>query len=284
MELLQLKYFSHAAKSENFSHTAQKFMVPTSCISSSIKKLENELGIKLFDRTANRIKLNAYGKIWLKAVDASESILKKAKADILDFSKTPSGELKILVLANRQKVSEAISAFKNQYPQIAFTIKHQFTADRSDMHEYDIIVSDRQHISSSRFEQKFWLHEEIFLAVHKDNPLAGKKDISITELQNETFISMHKGSSLRHCIDAFFEQKNLSLTNAIECDDPAYIRRYLDMGLGVTFFPSISWKDAISDDIRLLKIREGLYRDSYIYINKSAPHTAHLFSQMLEAE
>lgn len=284
MELLQLKYFSHAAKSENFSHTAQKFLVPTSCISASIKKLENELGVKLFDRTANRIKLNAYGKIWLKAVDASESILKKAKADILDFSKTPSGELKILVLANRQKVSEDISAFKNQYPQIAFTIKHQFTADRSDMHEYDLIISDRQHIPASQFEQKFWLHEEIFLAVHKDNPLANKKEISITELENEKFISMHKGSSLRHCIDTFFEQKNLNLNSIIECDDPAYIRRYLHMGLGVTFFPSISWKDAISDDIRLLTIREGLYRDSYIYINKSASHTAHLFSQMLETE
>ena len=80
MELLQLKYFSHAAKTENFSHTAQKFRVPTSGISASIKKLESEIGVKLFDRTANKIKLNEYGKILVQAVDKSETLFKKAKA------------------------------------------------------------------------------------------------------------------------------------------------------------------------------------------------------------
>ena len=80
MELLQLKYFSHAAKTENFSRTAEKYIVPTSCVSASIKKLEQEIGVKLFDRSSNRIKLNEYGKILLSAVDKSEEIFKTAKA------------------------------------------------------------------------------------------------------------------------------------------------------------------------------------------------------------
>ena len=282
MEILQLKYFSHAAKTENFSHTAQKFMVPTSAVSTSIKKLEKEIGVQFFDRTANKIRLNAYGEIFLQAVEKSEELLKKACAEILDFSQTPCGELKILVLANRHKVSEAVSAFKNQYPRLAFNIKHQF--NRSDVQDFDIIVADHQHIPASHFEQKFWLHEEIFLAVPKGHPYSYKNDISVAELENEKFISMHKDSSLRHCTDAFFEQKNRKYNIVIECDDPKYIRKYLSMGLGVTFFPSISWKEEICDDISLLKIQEGLYRDSYIYINKSAPHTAHLFSQTLETE
>ena len=125
MEILQLKYFSHAAKSENFSHTAQQFMVPTSSISASIKKLENEIGVKLFDRTANKIKLNEYGKILLQTVDKSEKLFKKAKADILDLSQTPFGELNMLILTNRQKATEAIAECKVKYPKISFNIRHQ---------------------------------------------------------------------------------------------------------------------------------------------------------------
>ncbi len=281
MELLQLKYFSHAAKSENFSHTAQKFIVPTSSISASIKKLENEIGVKLFDRTANKIKLNEYGKILLQAIDKSEKLFKKAKADIFDLSQTPFGELNMLILTNRQKVTELISEFKVKYPKISFNIRHQGQICQSNINEYDIIVTD-QNITTDCFNQKFWLHEEVFLAVHKDNQLSKKNSVSTDELKYEKFICMPKGSSLRHCMDTFLQQRDLNPEIVIECDDPQYIRNYLEMGLGVTFFPAISWKKQIGNDIKLLRIDDGLYRDSYIYTNKSSSNTVCLFSQMLE--
>lgn len=281
MELLQLKYFSHAAKTENFSRTAQNFMVPTSGISASIKKLEKEIGVNLFDRTANRIKLNKYGKILLQAIDQSEELFNKAKADIFDLLKTPSGELKLLILTNRQKVTEVISQFKIKYPKTSFNIKHQGIVDQSHVNEYDIIVTD-QNIATDHFDQSFWLHEELFLATHKNSKLSKKNRVSANELKSEKFICMPKGSSLRHCADSYFEQKKLNPNIIIECDDPQYIRNYLKMGLGVTFYPEISWKDQLSSDIALLKIDDGLYRDSYIYTNKSSSNAATLFSQMLK--
>ncbi len=281
MEILQLKYFSHAAKSENFSHTAQQFMVPAPSISASIKKLENEIGVKLFDRTANKIKLNEYGKILLQAIDKSEKLFKKAKADIFDLSQTPFGELNMLILTNRQKATEVIAEFKAKYPKISFNIRHQGQICQSNINEYDIIITD-QNITTDCFNQKFWLREEVFLAVHKDNQLSKKNSVSADELKCEKFICMSKGSSLRHCLDMFMQQRDLHPEIAIECDDPQYIRNYLEMGLGVTFFPGISWKNQISNNIKLLRIDDGLYRNSYIYTNKSSSNTVCLFSQMLE--
>lgn len=281
VEILQLKYFSHAAKSENFSHTAKKFSVPTSCVSASIKKLEKEIGVSLFDRTSNTIKLNEYGRIFLSAVTESEEIFKKASADILKLSGTPFGELKLLILTNRQRITEVISEFKLEYPQTSFNIKHQWQEGASDISEYDIVVSDFG-IPDTRFDKKFWLHEEIFLAVHKDNPLSKKKRISAGEMQEEKFVSMEKGSSLRHCADTFFEENGIKPDIVIECDDPKYIRNYLKMGLGVTFFPGISWKEEVDNEIKLLHIGEGLYRDSYIYVNKTASNAARMFSKKLE--
>ena len=61
MEILQLRYFYESAKSQNFTVTAKKYMVPVSAVSSSIKRLEKELGCQLFDRDTNRIRLTIMG-------------------------------------------------------------------------------------------------------------------------------------------------------------------------------------------------------------------------------
>lgn len=68
MEILQLRYFFLSAKNENFSTTAKIFNVPTTAVSSSVRRLEKELGCKLFDRTHNRISLNAKGRRFQQAL------------------------------------------------------------------------------------------------------------------------------------------------------------------------------------------------------------------------
>ena len=62
MELLQLRYFFESAQNESFSKTAEKYMVPATSVSAAVKRLEKELGCKLFDRSSNRICLNESGK------------------------------------------------------------------------------------------------------------------------------------------------------------------------------------------------------------------------------
>ena len=68
VELLQLRYFYESAKTESFAATAQKFMVPASSVSASVKRLETELGTELFHRTSNRIVLNEKGNSFAKAL------------------------------------------------------------------------------------------------------------------------------------------------------------------------------------------------------------------------
>ena len=69
MEFLQLRYFYESAKNESFALTAKKHMVPTSSVSASVKRLENELGTKLFDRSSNRITLNEKGFVFFGMVE-----------------------------------------------------------------------------------------------------------------------------------------------------------------------------------------------------------------------
>lgn len=276
MELLQLKYFQTAARKENITHAAQEYMVPPSSVSAAIKKLENELGVKLFTRTANKLSLNEYGRIFLRAVETADNELNKAKIEMLNLSTVPSGEIKMLILTNRRTVTNIISNFKKQYPNVSFNIKHENYNDYGNYSKFDIIISD-QNISSGSFIKNLFVNEEIFLAVHKDNILSDMTNVSVKDIKNQKFIGMSKGCCLREYMDDFFSKNNFNPEYVIECDDPYYIREYVKMGLGVTFFPEISWGGQKDENIKLIKINNGLYRDSFIYLNKDSSETAKIF-------
>lgn len=281
MEILQLKYFRMAAKKENISHAAQTFMVPPSSVSSAIKKLEKELGVTLFERTSNSLKLNECGRIFLNAIETAEDEFNKAKIEMLNLSDMPKGEIKMLILTNRRIVTDIISKFKIEYPSVSFSIKHDDYGDYGSYHKFDIIISDR-NIDSLHFEKNDFVNEEVYLAVPVSSEISAVNGSNAPKLKNEKFICMPNGSSHRELMNNWFRQMELEPEIVIECDDPNYICEYLKMGMGSTFFPSVSWQNQLDERIRLLKIKDGIYRRSYMYINKDSSKASKLFAGMLE--
>ena len=121
MELLQLRYFYESAKSENFSKTAKMFLVPTTSVSASIKRLEAELGCTLFDRTANCIRLNANGRLLQQTLC---SVFGELDRTIGELSAHPeeSREIKILVRAMRRQITDLIVEYNTKHPHVTFKV------------------------------------------------------------------------------------------------------------------------------------------------------------------
>lgn len=273
MEFLQLTYFQHAAKTENFSHTAAHFRVPPSSVSSSIKKLEDELETRLFDRTSNRLTLNENGKRFLKAVDNIFSEIDSAKNDIADMSGKPCGKIHLLINNNRMTMTGIIADFRNKYPDISFIL--DFDGDKN-YTDYDMIITDETIICNA-FESCDFISEEVMLAVHTTNPISEYDQINMSELDNEKFICLHKNYSLRTFTDTLCRKACISPDIVIECDDPQCIRDYLIMGMGVSLFPTVSWQRQTHPSIKLLRINGGVYRNSKIYINKKSSLSTRIF-------
>ncbi len=279
MDLLQLKYFQDSAVSENFSHTAQKYMVPPSCISHTIKRLEQELNVKLFDRSANKLKLNNNGKMLLSAVDTVFSELDSVKARLRNLSEEQTGEICILLLTNRKIITSFIAKFRKDFPLVSFRIEHTNSINYKN---YDIIISDRA-INNNIFEEKLFVREEIKLAVSESNPISKQKSIDISALKEERFISMPQGSSLRYYTDTLCNNAGFIPNIAIESDDPYYIREYLKLGLGVAFVPEFSWKGLFPNNISLVTLNtNNVYRETKVFTKKNAAEIVRQFSATLK--
>jgi len=110
MELLQLKYFKTVAEMGKISAAAQALFISAPALSTSISRLEKELGVSLFDRTNNRIHLNRQGQILLRYVNQVFSSLDCAKAELRQSMMLQGQHVSIAMVASTQWV-DMITAF-----------------------------------------------------------------------------------------------------------------------------------------------------------------------------
>lgn len=278
MDLLQLTYFCHAAQTENFSKTAEAFYVPPTSVSQTVKRLEKELGARLFDREANKLALNETGALFYEKVRLALSAIEEGKRSVQNANASDAGTIKILAYTCRRIVTQTVETFKTVFPRVTFIIHHGKGNANGD---YDFIVGDREF--PSRLSQKcLLLSEKIVLACHKTHPLANKK-ITAKALSDEEFISMSAGNSLHAVLTDIAKREGFAPKIAIQSDDPFYVRKYLDEGLGVALVPEISWRGAFSENI-LLKALDGYTRDTYVFSDQPAfmPHLQKQFLTYLK--
>lgn len=277
MELLQLTYFLSAAETENFSKTAKIYNVPASNISQSIHRLEKELETMLFDRTSNKITLNEQGKVFYKEIKIALNTIHNAKVN-LKASEKVSGEIKILIETNRRIVTKAIEDFQEEYKDVSFFIDHSFDGIYD---KYDLIITDKI-IEQKSFEKHLLVVDDLLLAINKKNPLSEKKEISIKDLENEKFITMSNKSGLFRLINEICNSEGFNPNFVIKSDDPYYIRKYIEMGLGVSFVPSLSWQGTFSKNVVLRKVVD-IRRYTFVYLNtiKYNSKATHLFLERL---
>lgn len=280
MELLQLTYFCSAAETENFSKTAQEYRVPASNISQSIHRLEKELDCSLFDRSTNRLWLNEQGKLFYENVKSALKLIDEAKTKLSDKDHI-SGEIRILTEANRNVVTKAIENFQENYKNVSFYVNH--TSDGSP-DKYNLIISDKL-FNQKYLKKHLLIVDRIFLAIRKDNPLATKKEISVKDLENEQFITMGTESGITKITKEICHMAGFIPNITVQSDDPFYIRKYVELGLGISFFPSVSWGGMFSDNIVCREIIK-MKRDTFVYFNtqKYTSKAAELFLEILLKE
>ena len=190
MELQQLKYFKAAADIGKISKAAESLFVSAPALSTAISRLEKELGFPLFDRTNNRIILNAQGQILLKHVNQVFDSLESAKQELQQSLLPQSPRLSLLSINTAMWV-HPITAFLSEHPQ--YTLSNTsislpklaqcgLDSDHSFLLAYE---SDLPDYLSEELDRIFLFQAYPTVAIHKDHPLANEVELDIRMLANE---------------------------------------------------------------------------------------------------
>lgn len=260
MEILQLIYFQHAAQTQNFSDTAKHFHVPASNISQSIKRLETELNTKLFDRNANRVFLNPTGLEFCKKVHLALELLNEAKETAQ--AQTQPTTIRLCILVHRRITMLAIEKFQELYPNVQFITTHSITSNLS---EYDIVVTDKE---LDGIYHKQAALEENFVLAYNPCHFSFTDPPATEELKDCPFITMNSGSSIFENTQKICNSFGFSPQIVLQSDDPFYIRKCIELGLGISILPAVSWQGLFAENVSFMPICDHK-RLIYVYMK---PH------------
>ncbi len=281
MELLQLKYFISAAETENFSKTARRYLVPTSNISQTVKRIEAELGCELFERSANKIRLGKNGRIFYERIKIALLEIEKAKEAVSPSEGEICGEIKLSICTDRRLVTGAIQRFTEVYPNVSFRISH--SAEQSE--NSDIVISDRVS-KPSAYTKQLLTKEDILLATVQSLNVDGVSESEMCKaLRSLSYISMPDTSSLYRNMVEICNCIGFEPNITIITDDPFYMRKYVEMGLGAAFIPALSWQGQFDEKVKLYRVGD-FTRSTYIFRKNTSAfsNTEDMFCRFLREE
>lgn len=212
MDITQLEYFKLIAENNSLTKAAEKLHVSQPAMSLMLKKFEEEVGVELFDRTANRIHLNSSGEIALIYVNSILRNVEQMKHDLSNHK------------ANNQTLSIAfcdpgirwycIPAFPAATPNIKVTDFLYGQEDEVDLlqrHSYDIVVApfaiDHPEVKAIPF-----LEDQVYLSVPETSPLAKLTSVSLRDLEAQPFLISDMGGYFLRQLEKIITEENPMVT------------------------------------------------------------------------
>ena len=249
MELLQLKYFQAVAQCENMTLAAKTLRIAQPAISQSISRLERELGYPLFTRNGKRIRLNACGTLLLQRLPSILGAIDNVKIELSELSNNPKQHICLNVLSCSNFLPKLLQSFRQKYPATSFNLIQNPQAA-----EYDICLSSIPSAEAGK-QDMVLMEEEMLLAVPRSYTAAGDS-ISMGDLTGADFISLNKGSAFRAVTDYYCQKAGFTPHIVFESDNPSIVRGLIGMGLGVAFWPRITWGPVHDDFVKTLHIKD----------------------------
>lgn len=250
MELQQLQYFLVAAQYEHITKAANSLHIAQPALSQSIKRLEAELGVKLFDRKKGGIILSDSGRLLVEELKPIMKSLDSLPKKLADTAKKQHQTIHLNVLAASVLVTNCIIAYKAQHPDVNFHfLQNQFSVD------YDLCITAALPRKNPAANQVV-LEEKFFLAVPANSKYAQYKEIQLEEVSEEGFIVMADTRPIRSICDQFCLEAGFSPDIVFESMNFESVRSLISAGLGVGFWPEYSWESAEhSQNMVLLPIK-----------------------------
>jgi DNA-binding transcriptional LysR family regulator len=284
MDINQLEVLVTVAREKSFSRAAEVLDRTQPAVSQAIRRLEQEVGEKLFDRSSKDGTLTFAGEVLLDYARQMLNLRHSAQNALREMRDLHHG--KVSISANEHTVFyllPVIQKFRELYPHIkievqrgvASRIPKEITAREVELGVISFKPTDESLRSVAV------VTDELALIVAPGHPLAGRGTVSISDLGDETFIAHNALSPYRQKVFESFDKHNTKLNISIELPSLEAIKRLVEKGVGVALVPKLTAQAEIDNgQLKALSVKEmKLERKlNIVYRRKSVlSHAAQMF-------
>jgi DNA-binding transcriptional LysR family regulator len=286
MELSQLEVFLAVAREHRFSRAAEKLYRTQSAVSQTIRKLEDELGEALFDRSSREGVLTDAGQVLYEYAERLLNLRKDAHESLVELRELQKG--KLLIAANEFTslyLLPVLSEFRRLHPMIKITVQRALGSRIPDdvlQHSAELGVLSYKP-EEPRLHSVVTYLDELVLVVPPKHPLA----TAIRQLGAESFVAHIVSSPYREKVLQTFQKYKTPLHMGLELPTLQAIKQFVAMGNGVAFMPEISVEAELSrGELVRIPVRElRVQRKLRLIYRKEAglSHAGRAFLKVAEA-
>jgi LysR family transcriptional regulator, hydrogen peroxide-inducible genes activator len=250
MTLTELKYIVAVAREKHFGKAAEACHVSQPTLSLAIKKLEEELDMKIFERSASEVSVTALGD---EVVRQAQSVLEQA-AEIKEIAKRGkdplAGPLRLGVIytIGPYILPSLVRQVIDRTPQMPLMLQENFTVRLLEMlrtGEIDCAILAEPFPDTGLAQAP--LYDEPFVAaLPRSHPLAGEASLTTDQLKDETMLLLGNGHCFRdHVLEvcpefAKFSSRTEGIRKSFEGSSLETIKHMVAAGMGVTLVPRLS--------------------------------------------
>ncbi|MFF2890100.1 LysR family transcriptional regulator [Paenibacillus sp. NPDC057967] len=246
MELRQLNTFRTVAFTLNFSRAAEVLNYVPSNVTMQIKALEEELGVRLFDRLGKQLVLTSAGKRFLIKIQSVLEKLDEARSVVHD-NKHLSGTLTIsaneVLCAYRLPV--VFRLFRSRHPGVRLifrSVPNQQLKQTLFDGTADVVFMLDETIRSTGLTLEPLVEETFRFFAAPDHPLVKRTSLKLEDFHGEVFLTNEKGCTYRTMFDRGFEQEGIDSITYLEFQNAEAIKQCAIAGIGIAFLPEITTK------------------------------------------
>lgn len=262
MELLQLQYFIRVAHLEHMTEAAESLYVTQSSLSKTIQRLEQSIGVELFDRIGKKLKLNAYGQAFLPRAEKALFELEQGQQQLLDMSKSRQQSIRLAV-TNASTLPQILHTFRERYPHTPLHVQMCATEEMEQLLQSDEVDFGFASlpINDERLDYEIVCDDPILIAIPRQHRLAQHRTepLPLIELADEKLVGVKKGYHTRDLVDQACQNAGFVPQYIFEGNEPARLGAFIEAGIGIGFIPA-SGIPAASDQLCLVASEPPLFR------------------------
>lgn len=250
MTLSEFRYIVAVAKELHFGRAAERCFVSQPTLSVAVKKLEEELGVVLFERHQHEVSITPIGEAIIKQAELIINETNNLKELAALNQNELSGELKLGVIytVGPYLLPKLIPIINKQKLDLTLIIEEDYTKNLSEKlksGEIDIAILAKPFTEPGITTEV--LYEEPFIvALPNEHPLTKKKKLNANDLLNDTMLLLNTGNCFRDqvtelcpsCINQ--NDKNNQIQKTLESSSIETIRQMVAAGVGITILPALS--------------------------------------------
>lgn len=248
MELLQLKYFKTVAELGKISTAAEALYISAPALSTSISRLEKELGVQLFDRYAKRIELNRQGEIFLRYVNQIFDTLECAKTEVWQSTLQQKRHIWIATTTSNLWM-DLITEFSQACPHYTLSCTN-LNLNKLPVgflsSQYAFILAAEEDVAAAaadELDSVLLFEDKPTVMVHPEHPFALRSSVDIHELAGQTLFLPMQGTAQYERLVKLFDANRVAFPNATSCSYQFY-RNIVQEQMGIAFSTErIGWID-----------------------------------------